>query len=216
MAEYTTDRGITDSSVTIHNVNPVVLMEKILRERIQDALYFKELCFAIDEESICDRAAEDVKYIGGHYGNLKPTPFACLLFSLLQLNPSADIVKEYLNQKHFKYLTALAAIFIRMTFPAVEVYTLLEPFLADYRKLRIKSTAGTKLIYMDEFVDELLIKERVCDIALIRLPKRQFLEDEDKLDPRKSLLDAELDSDISSDDRDYDSISELRKEKEVN
>lgn len=35
-----------------------------------------------------------------------------------------------------RYLRALAAMYIRMTFRAVEVYELLEPLLKDYRKLR--------------------------------------------------------------------------------
>lgn len=38
-----------------------------------------------------------------------------------------------------RYLRALAAMYIRMTFRAVEVYELLEPLLKDYRKLRIRN-----------------------------------------------------------------------------
>ena len=41
---------------------------------------------------------------------------------------------------------------------------------------------------MDEFVDELLTQERVCDIILPRLAKRDILEDLGDLGPRKSLL----------------------------
>jgi len=36
----------------------------------------------------------------------------------------------------FRYLRALASLYIRMTFRAVDVYELLEPLLKDYRKLR--------------------------------------------------------------------------------
>lgn len=35
-----------------------------------------------------------------------------------------------------RYLRALAAMYIRMTFRAVDVYEILEPLLKDYRKLR--------------------------------------------------------------------------------
>jgi hypothetical protein len=35
-----------------------------------------------------------------------------------------------------RYLRALAAMYIRMTFRAVDVYEMLEPLLKDYRKLR--------------------------------------------------------------------------------
>ena len=48
--------------------------------------------------------------------------------------------------------------------------------------------AGYSLTYMDEFVYGLLTEERVCDIILPRLAKRQVLEEMDELGPRKSLL----------------------------
>lgn len=41
---------------------------------------------------------------------------------------------------------------------------------------------------MDEFVDQLLTEERVCDIILPRLPRREVLEDINEIGPRKSLL----------------------------
>lgn len=43
------------------------------------------------------------------------------------------------TDKEPRYLRALAAMYIRMTFRAVEVYDLLEPLLKDYRKLRVRS-----------------------------------------------------------------------------
>lgn len=43
----------------------------------------------------------------------------------------------------------------------------------------------------DDFVDELLTKDRVCDIILPRLTRRDVLEETEGLAPRKSLLDDE-------------------------
>ena len=95
-----------------------------------------------------------------------------------------------------------------MTFQATEVYDVLEPLLKDYRKLRYRHqskhtepmtiqritemhSAGYYLTYIDEFVDQLLNEERVCDIILPRLPKRAVLEENGELAPRQSrLLDA--------------------------
>jgi hypothetical protein len=37
-----------------------------------------------------------------------------------------------------RYLRALAAFYIRLTFPSLEVYEILEPLMKDYRKLRIR------------------------------------------------------------------------------
>jgi pre-mRNA-splicing factor 38A len=51
--------------------------------------------------------------------------------------------------------------------------------------------AGYNLTFMDEFVDQLLTEERVCDLILPRLQKRSILEENGELGPRKSrLLDA--------------------------
>ena len=41
---------------------------------------------------------------------------------------------------------------------------------------------------MDEYVDQLLHEERVCDIILPRLAKREVLEDAGEVGPRKSRL----------------------------
>jgi len=112
----------------------------------------------------------------------------CLLLKLLQIQPEKEILIEYLRAEEFKYLRALAAIYIRMTFSAVEVYEILEPLLKDYRKIRLRSMAGYTLTFMDEFVDQLLNEERVCDTIMPRIAKREILEENGDIGPRKSLL----------------------------
>lgn len=49
-------------------------------------------------------------------------------------------------------------------------------------------TGGYSLTYFDEFIDELLTQERVCDIILPRLTQRSVLEETEGLPPRRSLL----------------------------
>jgi hypothetical protein len=44
------------------------------------------------------------------------------------------------------------------------------------------------LTFIDEFAYELLTEERVCDIILPRLQKRQILEENGEIGPRKSRL----------------------------
>ena len=88
----------------------------------------------------------------------------------------------------FKYLRALACFYVRLTRQAKDVYRLLEGYLGDYRKLRRRGRMGTSLTYMDAFVDDLLVKERVCGTTLWKMPKREVLEDLDVLEPRVSPL----------------------------
>ena len=187
---------------TIHGINPAHLLDKPVLDRVVDSYYWKEQCFAINEETLCDRAV-DMTYFGGTYGQQKPTPFICLCLKLLQLMPERDIILEYLHQTEFKYLTALAAFYVRLTFePAEDVYTTLEPLLGDYRKLRRRTRdGGYSLTYIDQFVDDLLTKDRVCATILPRLAQRTQLEDDGKLEERESPLGAELDEiDQDSDD----------------
>ena len=184
-------RGYTGA--TIHDQNPVHLLEKPVRDRIIESYYWKEQCFAVNEATLCDRAA-NLTFIGGTYGQQKPTPFLCLAMKLLQLMPERDIMLEYLRQEEFKYLTALAAFYIRLTFDAKDVYGVLEPLLGDWRKLRRRTRdGGYALSYIDQFVDDLLTKDRVCGTSLRKLPQRTVLEDLGVLEVRESPLGDELD-----------------------
>ncbi|KAH9983324.1 PRP38 family-domain-containing protein [Russula compacta] len=182
----TTVRG----AQAIHGQNPQFLVETVIRNRIYESSYWKEHCFALTAESLIDLAIK-LRSVGGVYGNQNPTEFMCLLLKLLQIQPEKEILIEYLQADEFKYLRALAAIYIRLTFRAVEVYEILEPLLKDYRKLRYRHQSDYSLTYIDEFVDQLFNEDRVCDIILPRIPKRTVLEENGELAPRQSrLLDA--------------------------
>ncbi|KAL1412870.1 hypothetical protein Q8F55_000619 [Vanrija albida] len=193
MATATTQRGVK----ALHGSHPQNLIEKVIRERIYESTYWKEHCFATNAETIIDKAIA-LKAIGGVHDRQTPTEFMCLVLRLLQLQPEKEILMEYLLAEEFKYLRALAAIYIRLAFRSMEVYDILEPLMRDYRKLRHRHAGGYTLTTFDQFVDDLLTEERVCDIILPRLTKRSTLEEAEGLPPRKSLLDEdprELDDD---------------------
>lgn len=184
------------SGPLIRGQNPALLLETAMRDRITDSLYWKEQCFGLNTATLCDRAVE-LTYIGGTYGvAMKPSPFICLAFKLLTLVPDKEIVLEYLRYggEEWKYLRALAAFYARLTFDPADVYKTLEPFLEDSRKLRQRRKEIYVLLHMDEFVDNLLTKDRVCGTSLWKLPARQLLEDLDQLEERVSPLQAELDA----------------------
>ncbi|KAL9580768.1 MAG: hypothetical protein Q9212_004294 [Teloschistes hypoglaucus] len=184
------NRGYTGP--TIHSTNPLHLLETPVRDRITDSYYWKEQCFALSASTLCDKAA-NLTYIGGTYGQQKPTPFLCLLFKMLQLLPEREIVLLYLRQTDFKYLSALAAFFIRLTWEAKECFEVLESMLGDFRKLRRRTReGGWRITWMDEFVDDLLVKDRVCATSLRKLPSRMILEDLGQLEVRVSPLGDEI------------------------
>lgn len=174
-----------------NGLNPATIMEKPVRERIIDCYFWKDQCFGVNEADIINRVVEHVHFIGGTYGDAqRPSPFLCLAFKLLQLGPSDDIVREYLNYggEKFKYLRALAVFYVRLTRQAKDVYGILEELLVDRRKLKQKTRTGTRLTFVDQFVDDLLVKERVCGTSLWKMPKREVLEDLEVLEPRVSPL----------------------------
>ncbi|EFW98794.1 RNA-binding protein [Grosmannia clavigera kw1407] len=184
------ERG-SSATVAPNGLNPATIMEKAVRERIVDSYFWKEQCFGVNEADVVDRVVDHVNCIGGTTGTAqKPTPFLCLAFKLLQLAPNDEILAAYLQHggERFKYLRALALFYVRLTRPADAVYRTLEPFLADRRKLRRRGRAGTTLTFVDDFVDDLLVKPRVCATSLWKLPSRDVLEDLGKLEPRVSPL----------------------------
>jgi pre-mRNA-splicing factor 38A len=185
------ERGYTGA--LIHGDNPLKLFEKPVRDRIVESYYWKEQCFGLNAATILDRATE-LTFIGGTYGIAqKPTPFLCLAFKLLQITPERDIIMFYLEQEEYKYLRALAAFYIRIAWEKDEdVYQTLEPYLNDMRKLKRRTREGWALTHVDEFIDDLLIKTRVCATTLPKINPRLFLEDEDRLEPRESALGEEL------------------------
>ncbi|KAI5203987.1 PRP38-domain-containing protein [Aureobasidium subglaciale] len=194
------DRGYTGT--LIRGQNPLLLFEKAVRDRIIDSYYWKEQCFGLNAATLCDRAVE-LSFIGGTYGiGQKPTPFLCLAFKLLQLTPEKEIILHYLQQEEWKYLRALAAFYIRLTWEPKDIYETLEQYLADYRKLKRRTRDAYSLSYVDQFVDDLLTKDRVCATSLWKMPSRTQLEDLDVLEPRISPLGDEIEELDRNDDED--------------
>ena len=109
-------------------------------------------------------------------GNIKPTPFLCLVLKMLQIQPEKDIVIEFIKNEDFKYVRALGAYYLRLTGTALDCYKYLEPLLNDYRKIRSQKRDGNfELTHMDEFIDSLLHDERVCDVQCPRYVNRSLL-----------------------------------------
>jgi pre-mRNA-splicing factor 38A len=196
-------------AASVHGTNPQNLIEKILRGRIYENKYWKEHCFGLSAETLLDKAVK-LDGIGGIYShNAKPTPFICLALKLLQIQPEREIIEEYLKQEDFKYLRALAAFYVRLTYRARDVYQLIEPLLSDYRKLCVRSLSaaagagGWKVTHMDEFLDELLTAEMSCDVILPHLPRRETLVNSGMLNgPRISALDDELNEEEEDEEED--------------
>ncbi|KAJ4448090.1 U4/U6-U5 snRNP complex subunit prp38 [Periplaneta americana] len=192
------NRTVKDAK-SVRGTNPQYLIEKIIRSRIYDCKYWKEECFALSAELLVDKAME-LRFIGGVYGgNIKPTPFLCLVLKMLQIQPEKDIIVEFIKNEEFKYVRALGAIYMRLVGTSLDCYKYLEPLFNDSRKLRRQNRQGQfELIHMDEFIDELLREERLCDVILPRIQKRHVLEENNELEPKISALEDDLDEGIES------------------
>jgi len=192
---------------SIYNLN---LLEQITRTKVYNCNYWKEKCFSLTSDSLLDRVFE-IQYIGGIIPTTnQPTDFLCLLVKLLQLNPKEEIINLYLDDISNKYLRALTVFYIRLTFPPIKIYTLLENLYSDYSKLRMINNKGKfEIIHMDEFIDNLLTKESIFNIAMPQLTKRYILEDTNKLPPRKSLLDDDLKIQSDNEEEDFDIFKDI-------
>ncbi|KAL6444467.1 pre-mRNA-splicing factor 38 [Cataglyphis hispanica] len=192
------NRTVKDAK-SIRGTNPQYLVEKIIRSRIYDSKYWKEECFALTAELLVDKAME-LRFVGGVYGgNVKPTPFLCLILKMLQIQPEKDIIVEFIKNEEFKYVRALGALYMRLTGSSLDCYKYLEPLFNDNRKLRIQNKQGVfELIHMDEFIDNLLREERCCDVILPRIQKRYVLEENNELEAKVSALEDDMDDGIES------------------
>lgn len=186
------NRTVKDAH-SVKGTNPQYLVEKIIRTRIYESRYWKEECFALTAALLVDKAME-LRYIGGVFGgNVKPTPFLCLILKMLQIQPEKDIVVEFIRNEDFKYVRALGAFYMRLTGTAMDCYKYLEPLYYDYRKLRRMNREGKfELVHVDEYIDELLREERLADIILPRIQKRNVLEDGNQLEPRTSAVEEDM------------------------
>ena len=215
--QFLDERGSANIALTPNGLNPSTILEKAVRERIIESFFFKDQCFGVNEADIVDRVVRHVRFVGGTYGSSqKPTPFLCLAFKLLQLAPSDAVLREYLGfgGDKFKYLRALALFYVRLTRTGPDVYKTLEPYLEDRRKLRRKARAGTSLTFVDQFVDDLLTKDRVCATSLWQMGKREMYEDLDQLEPRVSPL-GDIEDLLDEDDEDNENKDNDEEEDDV-
>ncbi|TYZ59634.1 hypothetical protein PybrP1_006402 [[Pythium] brassicae (nom. inval.)] len=195
-------------ALSVHGVNPQHLVEKIMRNRIYASVYWKEQCFGLTAETLVDKAIE-LAYLGGTFGgNQQPSPFLCLLLKMLQLQPELEVVREFVGNDEYKYVTVLGAVYLRLVGKPLDVYEMLEPLYSDYRKIRKRNVIGWEITHVDEVVDALLNEEYYIDLALPRLVDREFYEKSGALPPRKSMLDDELDGSESDDDDEEDADSD--------
>jgi len=206
------NRTVKDAK-SVRGTNPQYLIEKIIRSRIYDSKYWKEECFALSAELVVDKAME-LRYIGGVFGgNIKPTPFLCLTLKMLQIQPEKDIIVEFLKNEDFKYVRALGAFYMRLVGTSLDCYKYLEPLFNDSRKLRRQNREGQfELIHMDEFIDELLSEERVCDVILPRIQKRYVLEENNEIETKVSALDDDLEDgmETSGDEEEEEEVQPTR------
>ena len=58
----------------------------------------------IAAEILVDKAME-LDHIGGVFGgSVKPTPFLCLILKMLQIQPTKDIVVEFIKNPDYKFV----------------------------------------------------------------------------------------------------------------
>jgi hypothetical protein len=191
--------------------NASTLIEKIVRQRIYKTVYWNEKCMGLNEETLVDRAVE-LNHVGGTYGgSRRPSDFLCLMLKMLQMKPDPEIVLEFVRQEDHKYARALGLYYWRLTAVPKAVYEELEPYLLDYRKLRIRGVHGWEMTTIDSFVEELLTQSHSCHLSLPTIPPRMTLERAMLLEPRISPLQAEYEALISKGQKPWKYITNSRK-----
>lgn len=184
------------------------LIPGILRDKITGSRYWKEHCFALNTESLIDRAAE-LEFVGFSYGGYnRPTPFLCLLAKMIQLEPDIETLTAYLDfsvgnptnnsdkqKRDLRYFRALTLSYIRLVGKSHVVYRLLESNTSDYRSLVVLEPSGEfSKISVDEYIDLLLHPDNppVWGFIFPMLTKRATLVSRKDLGEYVSPLGSEL------------------------
>ena len=77
------------------------LVEKILRMKIYQSMYWKEHCFGLTAEALVEKAV-GLNYVGGTFGGQrKPTNFMCLILKMLQIQPDKEIIVEFIKNEDY-------------------------------------------------------------------------------------------------------------------
>lgn len=212
-ASIVIDRGLAQTGIKVHGINPALLVEKILRERIQDSYYWHTIASTLTFYELLDECVKNVHIIGTYLKQSKTEvcKFIILIFRLLQFNPQLitfDIVKWLIVGDHgFKYLTVLFMLYARIVWEdPVDVWNVLESKLNDFRKIRLIDNDGTvKLYHIDEIANMLLQNDKFIDMALPRLVNRWVLEEKSGLEERESELMDEFELEVEQDEEENDS-----------
>ena len=182
----------------IRGGDPQTVLPLIVRSKIYESSYWKTHCLALNAAGVVavatrgPSALQAVSYCCG--GARLPSPFACLLLKLLQLQPELDVLHAMLSSQAHKYLRILCAFYVRLTQRAVDVYMWLEPLLADARRVRVQQpdTGAYKLQSIDEVIELLLTGDTILDLHLPHISKRSALEAAHKIPHRNSILSEEI------------------------
>lgn len=197
------DRGLARSGIKIHGVNPALLIEKILREKIQDSHYWHIKVSNLEFFELLDECVNGIQLIGTYSTNSKTKvcKFIVLLFKLLQFDKiDIEIVKWIISGDHgFKYLTVLFMLYARIIWEdSILIWNTLELKLNDYRKIRIINSFGIVTIsHIDEIADLLLENDKFIDMALPRISNRWVLEERMDIGERESELMDEFEDEIN-------------------
>jgi pre-mRNA-splicing factor 38A len=170
--------------------------------------FWKEECFALNAESLIEKAAK-LQYAGFSFGAFnRPTPFLCLLVKTVQISPSIDILQSYIDFSNgepsnnpirqvsdLRYLRLLAVVHIRLLFRPEAVFSMLEPMLHDYRTIIVLDPlANFQKVTIDGFVEELLSSkgQPVYGFHFPHLTRRSVIQAKGYLGEYRSPLEEEL------------------------
>lgn len=197
----TIDRGLAKGVKRVHGLNPVLLVEKILRERIQDSQQWMARVSNMSFWDVLREACLNLTLVGTYIntGKTRVSLFMMLLLRLLQLPKIDDDIVEWLvtGDHGYKYATVLFMVYARIMWEdSKSIYLLLEQKLDDYRKIKVFNGMKFELTTIDQIADDLLICKSFFGMSLPKLINRWILEDSGDLEERESKLAEEFEKQL--------------------
>jgi pre-mRNA-splicing factor 38A len=148
--------------------NFATLIDLVTKDKIVRSLYWTTKAARLEILPLVELVV-DLQYIGGVFGEYRtPTPYMCLMYRMLQLAPAPELVATMWQQDVHKYLRVFALHYLRLVAGKKDQVAIddLPLFIddvmgLDYRKLRVRDSAGAFVItHVDEVCDMLLDANR--------------------------------------------------------
>mmetsp|Transcript_121505 Transcript_121505/g.278434 ORF Transcript_121505/g.278434 Transcript_121505/m.278434 type:complete len:519 (-) Transcript_121505:166-1722(-) len=150
--------------------NPIQL-SPVLKDRVFGSIYFKGIFRLETFDEFIDELYSSADHADPYSGTVDiPSALWCILFKLFKFRLTGDQLFQMLNNRESPYVRACGALYVRLGVEPKEIWTYLGDYLLDDEVFHPTMDKHGDPTTFGEWVEQLLVESKYCDIFLPRLP----------------------------------------------